>query len=54
MDEVNISNTGHIRCSGTLYENVRIAIGSLRLVISDRHQHCNIYSHDNQIHFGSF
>jgi uncharacterized protein (DUF342 family) len=54
MDEVNMSNTGHIRCGGTLYENVRIAIGSLRLVVSDRHQHCNVYSNDNQIHFGSF
>ncbi|MDR1590364.1 MAG: FapA family protein [Oscillospiraceae bacterium] len=54
MDEVDTANTGHIRCGGTLYENVRIAIGSLRLVISDRHQHCNIYSRDNQIQFGTF
>ncbi|MDR2356691.1 MAG: FapA family protein [Oscillospiraceae bacterium] len=54
MDEVTVANTGHIRCSGTLYENVRIAIGSLRFVVDDRRQHCNIYSHDNQIQFGAF
>ncbi|MDR1299914.1 MAG: FapA family protein [Oscillospiraceae bacterium] len=54
MEEVSSANTGHIRCGGTLYENVRIAIGSVRLAITDRHQHCNIYSQDNQIHIGTF